>query len=123
VGVTEHDDVGLRKGLVELRGRGRAELMAVRHHDIKPVEPHGRDLREHRLHLGIVHVAVRGGHGSQGLEVRQDLRLPDVAAMENVVNRSEYVEYLGAEHAMGIGNDAEPHVPPHRLTSSISRPR
>jgi len=44
--VTEHDHVGVREGLLEIVGPGRAELVAVRDHETEPVHADRGDPRQ-----------------------------------------------------------------------------
>ena len=79
MGVSVHDDVGSGKRFMQVGGRRRAELVAVRHYDVEAVELNGRDIRELGPQLGAVHVAVHRRHGRQGLQIEQDFPRPHIA--------------------------------------------
>lgn len=56
-----------------------------------------------------VDVAADGGDGGYGAEGAEDLDVADVAGMENMIDAVEGGDGLGAEEAVGVGDDADEH--------------
>ena len=98
---------------------GDAELMAVQDQEVGPLDPGLDDLGDDRPDVEAVGVAPHRLDRGDRLELGQDARRPDVPGMKNEVHPFERLEDLGAQHAVGVGDDAEPHQPCHRGASSI----
>ena len=56
-----------------------------------------------------VDVAADGGDGGDGAQLVEDGDFADVAEVEDVVNAFKGGENLGAEEAVGVGDDADAH--------------
>jgi hypothetical protein len=111
VGVTVHDDLGPGERRMQRLRRRVPQLVAVRHHDREAVELELGHLGQARAQLGTVRVPVDGRERSQGLELDQDLRLPHVAGVQDVVDLGEHSEHFGTQQAVRVGDDPQPHRP------------
>src|SRR6266699_2436848 len=137
VGVAVHDDLGARKGVMQFGESWMSELVAVRHHDREPVELELGDLRQASAQLRRIRVAVHCGDGCDSLELDQDLRRPDVAGVEDVVDLLEHLEHFRPQQAVSVRNNTQSHgaplqrtvvasynyFPSQRFTTSMSSPR
>ncbi len=109
MGVTVDDDFRVREMLVQRLRGGRAELVAVDQHEVEALDPFLDHCRQPMPEVPTVRIAVHGGNRGEGFEFGEQLRRADVSSMEDVVHLREYVEDLGAEQAVGVGDDAEAH--------------
>ena len=121
--VPVHDDLGPGKRGVQLLGRGMAQLVTVRHHDLEPIELGGGDLRQAGADLRRIGVAVHGRHRRDRLEVDQDLGLADVTSVQDVVHFLEHVEHFRTQQSVRVRDDAQSHFPSQRLTRLIASSR
>src|SRR5437016_14284895 len=82
-----------------------AKLVAVRHHDLEPIQLGARDLGQTGPDLGRVYVAVHRGDRRDSLEIDHDLPLAHVTAVQDVIDLAEYVEYLRPQEAVRVGDE------------------
>ena len=94
---------------MELGGIGGAELIAMRHDDLKPVQLHLGDLRQLRPNVEAVAVAEHRRHRRERLQLHQEIQPSYIPAVEDVVHLPEDGEDFRPQHAMGVGDDAESH--------------
>jgi len=62
-----------------------------------------------RRPVGGVHIAADGGHRRDPAECRDDLGPADVAGMDDVGHAGEVLLRLGAQQAVRVRNDSDPH--------------
>lgn len=109
--MAEDDDLGMRKCLVQLGGIGAAELIAVRDDDGETIELDFGDLGKLGPQIETVAIAVHRRHRGQGAELNQEIAAPDVPTVQDVIDFAEDVEYLWAQHTVGIRDDTKSHLP------------
>ncbi len=56
-----------------------------------------------------IDISADGSQGSEGSELFQDAWIADVAGVEQVIGAAKRVHRLGAEEAVGVGEDADGH--------------
>ena len=57
----------------------------------------------------VVHVAVDRGHRGQGLELGDDVAIPYISGMQDVLHVREDLEDFRPELSVGVGDDAKAH--------------
>src|SRR5690606_10155568 len=110
VRVAVHDDVGT--GMRELKRvrRGRSELVAVNHHDLPAGKLHLADLGNRVPHIEAVRIPPDSRDRRDRFQLRDQGRRADVAGMQDVLDAREVREYLRAEYAVRVGDDADAHA-------------
>ena len=88
-------------------------------------EAHAGDLagdltRQPCRQVARVDVAGHGGHGSDGLELREDVGVHDVAGVDDVRHAGEDLEHDGIEIAVVVADDAD--ARDRRRRASFARP-
>ena len=91
-------------------GRMRAaELISMRHHDLKTFQLELGDLRELAPKIDVVAVSVDRRHRRKRLQLDEHIIASNVAAVQDVIDGAEDLKHLRPEQAMRIRDDTESH--------------
>src|SRR5712692_4140804 len=107
VAVPEEDHVGGRAPdlVLHFLPRPLRAIEDVHQQEVQPTQLGARRLA--RLAAAeAIDISGAGGDRRDGAELRQQLLAADVAGVEDVIDTAEGVEHLGAQEAVGVGDDA-----------------
>lgn len=105
----KNDDLGVWKRLMQLGGIGAAELISMRHHDLKTIQLDLGHLRQLAAEIDVVAIPVDRRHGRKPLQLDEQIIASDIAAVQDVIDFAEDLKYLRPQQTMRIREDAESH--------------
>ena len=109
MGMSVDDDLRVRKSVIQLLRRGRAELIAVSKNNIEAVQLDRGNLRQSRSKLHSVGVAVHSRHRSQRFQFGQQVWGTNITRVQDVIDLGKRLKDLGPEQTVGIRNDTKTH--------------
>jgi hypothetical protein len=102
MGVSKSDDLGVREGLSETLRRWRPILISMCDHHHESVELELDHLGKAGPQLEAICIAVDSCHGSDSLQLMEEIKGPDISTVDNAVDPSEYRAHRGSQSAVGI---------------------